>query len=384
MKEDNNEKEIIWETLKEKFTKEFVIKGKDIRIYTVISAKFMINFAKIDDNLKNRDIFCELVYSILAPEFKEKITIEELKSTENKILISIGKEFTKSDEDLKNYMKDLTENNNYFNRFISGLEKIKKRDHEKLIETLKPLHSYIHRSLNKKFEEIRKMFNKSTKDMFENLGDVLRESLRQVTKVVEEHGEKYNKIPLILFQLGWPPFKKIPVIMMDYIIKEFEEKEISEVKKEVDELITDYYEENKIINIAKSWRKNKELNNRIHILNSVIEAHIEEKYNLSIPAILPQIEGVIAESFCHEGRMYGKKLKNYIDLLLEDNYVNSFDESINSYIKRVVLVSFEHGKPINSNLSRHAILHGADIKYGTKINSLKAILLFNYIQDSLN
>jgi len=37
---------------------------------------------------------------------------------------------------------------------------------------------------------------------------------------------------------------------------------------------------------------------------------------------------------------------------------------------------------LKSEISRHAILHGADVKYGTASNSLKTILCFDFLQDA--
>jgi len=62
-----------------------------------------------------------------------------------------------------------------------------------------------------------------------------------------------------------------------------------------------------------------------------------------------------------------------------DNY--SFDEAIQKYYLDIILAGFEHGTVPKSFLSRHAILHGGDTNYGNITNSLKSILLFDYLQD---
>jgi hypothetical protein len=75
-------------------------------------------------------------------------------------------------------------------------------------------------------------------------------------------------------------------------------------------------------------------------------------------------------------------VKSYISELLTDDSEFSFDAAVQLFYFEVVLANFEHGEQIPF-LSRHAILHGADVGYGTKSNSLRTILLFDYVQSNL-
>ncbi|HDX9646726.1 TPA: hypothetical protein ROY02_003029 [Bacillus cereus] len=77
-------------------------------------------------------------------------------------------------------------------------------------------------------------------------------------------------------------------------------------------------------------------------------------------------------------------LQQYLETLLVNEGVFSFDKQIQTFYLNTILVGFEHGEPLQSKLSRNAILHGADVEYGTEENSLKSILIFDYILDRLN
>ena len=46
--------------------------------------------------------------------------------------------------------------------------------------------------------------------------------------------------------------------------------------------------------------------------------------------------------------------------------------------------ALEHGKALQPDLSRHAILHGGDTNYGTELNALKVIMLIDYVQALAN
>ena len=48
------------------------------------------------------------------------------------------------------------------------------------------------------------------------------------------------------------------------------------------------------------------------------------------------------------------------------------------FVEDVIAARFGHGGTVSSPLSRHAILHGGDMSYGTEVNSRTAILLVDY------
>jgi uncharacterized protein (DUF924 family) len=58
------------------------------------------------------------------------------------------------------------------------------------------------------------------------------------------------------------------------------------------------------------------------------------------------------------------------------------DKAVVDFWISVLYVGFSHGGPINSQLSRHAIMHGGDVNYGSPAGSLKAILLLDLFQDA--
>jgi len=128
----------------------------------------------------------------------------------------------------------------------------------------------------------------------------------------------------------------------------------------------------------KDWLKA-----RIPILEEVIKAHISGNFWLSVPGILPQIEGVIAYGFKYVGYRFDKKREYYFDLLFKDQFsFSKIHKAIKQFMNKIIFIDFGHGSTPKSYLSRHAILHGGDTNYGTAENSLKAILLFNYLQES--
>jgi hypothetical protein len=187
----------------------------------------------------------------------------------------------------------------------------------------------------------------------------------------------------ILLQYGWPPHYQMNVGHMKKIIEAHENETLrpDQVRVFIDETFIEYYSDEKISQLLKSWEEKEWLEKRIPILKEIIDAHLKGMYSVSVPAIFPQVEGIIADGYHHKGMMAGKNLERYTEKLLNNGDEFSYDLAIQEYFLQFVLVGFEHGSPVNSFLSRHAILHGADTEYGTRVNSLKSLLLFDYLQD---
>ena len=119
------------------------------------------------------------------------------------------------------------------------------------------------------------------------------------------------------------------------------------------------------------WQRSQ----RWPILSQVLQAHDAGLYGASVPAAIAQVEGVIAIYFDHPGKLLSSKLKEYLQQLFrasgEEPPVQA--ELTRQFSHEILLTGFNHGDPIPA-FSRHAILHGADIDYGTLQNSIRALV----------
>jgi len=116
-------------------------------------------------------------------------------------------------------------------------------------------------------------------------------------------------------------------------------------------------------------------------LSEIIRAHIAHQYNLIVPAACAQLEGMMVDFFGHTGKLHEYELKAFYRSAVQSD--KTFSEPVLKFVDGVLLVRFRHGEEIKSTLSRHAVLHGADLHYGTASNSLKLILLLDYLQDRM-
>ncbi|RHW38174.1 hypothetical protein D1B31_15505 [Neobacillus notoginsengisoli] len=282
-------------------------------------------------------------------------------------------------------------------------------------EQLKRYHQQLQTALQPAFQAVAKMqgrmqdvaqsinlisegMQKTLQPLYRRIGDVRQsiikvlesidfKKIHEAAKALEENTIRFKAI---MIELGLPPHDSIPTYHISYIVRFYDEKGIDYTKR----LISRYmslmlYDKKALWNMQKAWQKAKWLENRIKILDSVIEGHLKGYYDLTIPTLLAQIEGILVEGILTldetDDKIGYRIQKNFLaQVILGDTNTFSFDIAIERIYTTIILAEFERGKEVNSELSRHAILHGEDVKYGTKMNSLKAILIFDYLFNKLD
>lgn len=236
------------------------------------------------------------------------------------------------------------------------------------------------RPLEKNMTEVTKSFQELSRRIGELFAPIAAQIVAMkaqwsetVNNFLEERREYLNakeKAALIASKYDW-------FIAYDfYVSKEFFEKLVeldgnSSETKELDALFTEYYGadiRNQIISDLIDMDATKEYE---EILNQIEYGYSHKLFFLIVPTLFTLIEGMIARGFQHKGHMNGKQIKEYINELIDGLET----ESLQEIIDKRMLVSFEHGKEIDSPISRHAILHGGDIEFGTEAVALRLLLI---------
>ncbi|WP_309260434.1 hypothetical protein [Bacillus cereus] len=207
------------------------------------------------------------------------------------------------------------------------------------------------------------------------------EEIQEKARITEEKTERFKTI---MIEIGFPPHGGLFPQEVSHLVDLYDEQGGGHLKGIINKFMIERYNAAELEVFLQGWQAIGWISNRHEILSSAIKAHIEGDFFLTVPIFLAQIEGVIAQGFAHHGRMGGNTLQQYLETLLVNEGVFSFDKQIQTFYLNTILVGFEHGEPLQSKLSRNAILHGADVEYGTEENSLKSILIFDYILDRLN
>jgi len=197
----------------------------------------------------------------------------------------------------------------------------------------------------------------------------------QMLEIIERNG---NRLEKMLFQLKWPPPGLLPAILLDQISLSFENGQLT--SQDIDEIFVQLYNKDRLQEMLNTWSEQGLFPHRMKILSEAIAAHIEGRFELSIPTLLPQIDGIIADINEHVGRMNTKNTKDGLESIFARN--SRFDRISKTFYLSILLEDFEWQDTIPF-FSRHAILHGADTNYASASNSLRLILIFNQLQDSI-
>lgn len=218
------------------------------------------------------------------------------------------------------------------------------------------------------------------------------DKLSDLREMAQRHEEATLKFKTIMVELGFPPHDYMPINITGRIIQMYEEKGIEYTRRFIERFMCMFvYNKEILIEMRNSWQQAEWLEKRLPIINTVIEGHLNGYYMLTVPAILAQMEGILVEGILKleavapDEQIKFRHQKSFLgQFLLGDKGSFSFDEQIEEFYLNTVLANFDRGKEVESDLSRHAILHGEDVDYGTKVNSLKGILIFDYLFDKLN
>ena len=154
--------------------------------------------------------------------------------------------------------------------------------------------------------------------------------------------------------------------------------------------VTRYYQERdyeRLQSTVKRWKRNSLFAPRMGIFTVALKAHTRHEYELTIPSLLPQIEGLIADfASIRKNELNPFKVKNMIKILNTEiacgfgGYI-----MLNGIIEYIddVLYQTKHFEIIKSNrkqkMNRHLILHGRQKDYCYNIDSLRLFLLLDVL-----
>jgi hypothetical protein len=131
--------------------------------------------------------------------------------------------------------------------------------------------------------------------------------------------------------------------------------------------------------MAAGWMEDDSFRARRQIIDQGVRAHSEGRYLVSIPAILPQIEGIAVDVFApgsNSVRLIEVVKKGLVPQLGLDDLVAGCLVRVLEMLWRSESFSILSTSGV---ASRHAILHGRMIKYGSEINSIRGFLALDLL-----
>jgi hypothetical protein len=160
------------------------------------------------------------------------------------------------------------------------------------------------------------------------------------------------------------------------IIKLHDNLPPEEANVQVGQILLQIYDADCLHERLDSWKHYEWIKPRISILAPAIEAHIRGQYELSVPTLVVQIEGILSGSF-KEGEWVTQKHELAWIRTACENDGSVVGRLAASFFVSAFFQEFHIGQQMVPSLSRNAILHGTDLGYATAVNSLKMILLLD-------
>jgi hypothetical protein len=238
-------------------------------------------------------------------------------------------------------------------------------------------------------KDFREWIEEETAKSQENLKKQLEEESVQLKKQwLKRLSINAEKLARKCKESGWIPNKHMNIKQMG-VIARLSDEDPEFLETHIDEIFLTIFDEAVLHDLLREWSEKKWLNSRLPILKEVVDSHLQGMFFTSVPAMLAQIEGVIYKGFGFDEETNFKKYKEKCKKILPqktDDYDDYMDSVLNScvydIISEMLLAQFKtFGQPLKFPfISRHAVLHGSYTEYGTAANSLKCILLFDYLQ----
>lgn len=251
----------------------------------------------------------------------------------------------------------------------------------------------LHRPILDLFEDFRSTLGETLATIIQNNINILPDiylslnNLRELFVELEEQYSPSGEVREAYKNSGWPIAPSLPVSFNRYVV-ELDRK--GKAKQAWRKIMGYYHKDNFNVmkDMVKSWEETPSFHYRMPIIYDALEAHCQEKYTLSIPALLPQIEGLLTE-FALDNEIkikYGKPNAISKQVLQTQNQ-DVISEAMSSITLEYCNYLYTYNKfekelkkgHNNRKVTRNTILHGISTNYATPSLSLKLFLSLDYL-----
>lgn len=213
------------------------------------------------------------------------------------------------------------------------------------------------------------------------------DGFNEIYTLLQDYSKSYKAINTLSISLDYPPIDYInPILLSEFIPKNLNE---DNVKKNWDDSMVSYFDKYHLKDIEQNIKSYNIPQKDVDILIEIVDGYKNGFYFLVITTLLTRIEGLFFNFFNYKGSAQGKLLKLVEETLDKsgnnNTSINNDDHRlVKDYYKKKLNAKFEYGEPnIMKDLKRHPIIHGYSNEYGTKENSIKLILFYEYFYHSL-
>jgi len=170
---------------------------------------------------------------------------------------------------------------------------------------------------------------------------------------------------LALMQTGWALDPDQPILFVRLVEGEFGKEHAMEA------LVASHFESRMGEIQATLAKRHPE---RAAIQADAFDAHLRGLYTLSVPVLLAQADGIVGDRFKRK-QLFSKSGEHCLSSLIKEMEPGQLSTMWAEILSGEAEVSANvRSLPAGfAGLNRHAVLHGTDLQYGTRHNSLKAL-----------
>ena len=210
--------------------------------------------------------------------------------------------------------------------------------------------------------------------------DGVAEAMAEQTRLFAESSD-------LMLSFGWPPILEASIRQINALLKVRDEGGEEMARTYLEKLAFHSYDDATVTRSLTAWGRKPLLARRMHLLRAGVEAHLRGDYACSVPTLLPQAEGIVLDCYRGVKELELAKCDVLVRRLLssgdDEDALARVDRLVREFYLGQVLESIGRRDEVPDGLNRHVILHGRDVAYDTKANSLKALILVDYLSQSL-
>jgi len=216
-------------------------------------------------------------------------------------------------------------------------------------------------------------FAKQVADFQHAIQESINPAFKHLQRSFHELPPRTQEALLLLGEHGWYMDLEMPIPALWKLKEALSVGSIGDAE----DALAEYFEA-RIKEIGESITK--KFPHREHLIRAAFNAHHRKEYELAIPVFLSQTDGICKE-VAGQYLFMRRDKKPCTAIYVEQIAADTFTSALLSPLTKVLPISAsEHHRSTEfSALNRHMVMHGESLDYGTKINSLKAISLINYV-----
>jgi len=236
------------------------------------------------------------------------------------------------------------------------------------------------RNLELTLRRYEALLNKSLADHLRTLYEAAERLRPDFSRILERFSRtQARNLERTLTRYRWWPVPGLPFEFYQGVVTLIEQGQTRRVNR----YICDWFRWNRyrrLGRMVRRWDQNKYFRRRRAIYGQALKAHRRGWYNLSVPALIPLVEG-IARDYLHEehGVTVRKGLKAIKEALNrnvpEDVFLEELQQALIRFLTSSTFADTNDVLPSGYELNRHGVAHGRYARYGTEANSLRCFLL---------